>query len=121
MIYANDPPKPVKALMGIAAVMTILLTGVTLGVLTDADPVTPISSSEAGEPRTSPDQDDGLTRPVLRLDDANRRAMNRGAMAPCSPHGQQDANADAEPCSSQPMQIDKRKMLVLLALWRILS
>lgn len=121
MIDVHEPPQPVKALMVIAAVMSILLTGVTLGVLTDEAPITLISSSKADEPRTSPDQDDGLKRPVLRLDNTDRRATNRGAIAPCSTRRQQDANTDTEPCNSQPMQIDKQKLLVLITLWRIIS
>ena len=121
MIDAHEPPQPVKALMVIAAAMAILITGVTLGVLTDAAPTTLISSSKADEPRTSPDQDDGLKRPILRLDDTDRRATNRGSITPCSTSRQQDANIDTEPCSSQPMQIDKQKLLVLIALWRVIS
>lgn len=121
MIYANDPPPSVKALMGIAAVMVILLTGVTLGVLSEADSLAPISPSAASEPR-SVQEEDGVARPVLRLEDANRRALNQDALAPCRQRMQQDAaEAGAETCSPQPMQIDKQKLLVLLALWRIMS
>lgn len=120
MIYANDPPPSVKALMGIAAVMVILLTGVTLGVLSDADSLAPISPSAASEPRNV-QEEDGVSRPVLRLEDANRRALNQDALAPCRQRMEQDAEASAETCSPQPMQIDKQKLLVLLALWRIMS
>lgn len=127
MSYSTEPPKPVKVLIGIAAVMTILLSGVTLGVLSEASPVTPAPDSEAGEPRISQEQqEEGLTRPVLHLDGADRREANRGAMKPCqqaepAPGGQQEANAASEPCGPQPMQIDSQKLLVLIALWRFMS
>lgn len=127
MSYSTEPPKPVKVLIGIAAVMAILLSGVTLGVLSEENPLTPIPDSEAGEPRISQEQqEEGLTRPVLHLDGADRREANRSAMGPCrqakpAPGGQQEADAASEPCSPQPMQIDTQKLLVLIALWRYMS
>lgn len=126
MNYSTEPPKPVKVLIGIAAVMAILLSGVTLGVLSDENPVTRIPDREAGEPRVSQEQqEEGLTRPVMHLDGADRREANRSTMGPCQQGkpapGEQEADAASEPCSPQPMQIDTQKLLVLIALWRFMS
>lgn len=127
MSYSTEPPRPVKVLIGIAAVMTILLSGVTLGVLSEANTVTPIPDSEAGEPSISQEQqEEGLTRPVLHPEGTDRREANSGAMGSCrqakpAPDGSQEADAASEPCNPQPMQIDTQKLLVLIALWRFMS
>lgn len=125
MNHSTELPKLVKVLIGITAVMATLLSGVTLGVLSDADTITPVSSSASGEPSASQEQEEGFTRPILHLDSANRREANRSATKPCSqtspaPGGQPDADA-TEHCSPQLMQIDKQKLLVLMTLWRLKS
>ncbi|HUX63187.1 hypothetical protein [Sulfuricella sp.] len=124
MNHPTEPPQLVKMMIGITVVMVILLTGVTLGVLADADTIIPISGSASGEPSASQVQEKDYTRPVLHLDSTDRLETNRGATKSCSqaspaPGGQPDA--DAKQCSPQPLRIDKQKLLVLLALWRFKS
>ena len=53
MNHPTEPPHLVKMLIGITAVMVILLTGVTLGVLADAVTITPIAGAhrESQAPR----------------------------------------------------------------------
>lgn len=124
MNHPTEPPQLVKVLIGITAVMAILLSGLTLGVLSDADTITPISGNASGKPSASQEQEEGYTRPVLHLDSANRREANRGATKLCpqaSPALGGQPDTDAERCRPQPMQIDKQKLLVLLALWRFKS
>lgn len=126
MNHPTEPPQLLKVLIGITAVMAILLSGVTLGVLSDADRITPISSNALGEPIASQEQEEGYTRPVLHLDRANRREANRGTAKPCSQAksaagDQPDTDAATERCSPQPMQIDQQKLFFLLALWRFKS
>jgi hypothetical protein len=126
MNHLTEPPQLVKVLIGITAVMAILLSGVTLGVLSNADTIPPISGNASGESSSSQEQKEGYTRPVLHLDSTDRREANLGATKPCQqaclvPCGQPDADAVTELCSPQPMQIDKQKLFVLLALWRLTS
>lgn len=125
MNHPTEPRQLVKVLIGITAVTAILLSGVTLGVLSDADTITSFSGNASGELSASREQKDDYTRPVLHLDSANRREANRGATKSCPqaipiPVGQPDADAVTERCSPQPMQIDNQKLLVLLALWRFM-
>lgn len=124
MNHPTEPPQLVKILTGITAIMIILLTGVTLGVLAGADTITPIPGGASGEPSASQEQMENYTRPVLHLDSTDRLEANRGATKSCSqtestPGGHPEA--DAEQCSPQPLRIDKQKLLVLLALWRFKS
>lgn len=126
MNHPTEPSQLVKVLIGITAVMAILLSGVTLGVLSNTDAITPISGNASGESSATREPKEGYTRPVLHLDSANRREANRGATTLCQqarlvPGGQPDADAGTEPCSPQPMQIDNQKLFVLLALWRLRS
>lgn len=121
MIYANDPPKLVKALMGIAAVMITLLSGVVLGVLSNSYMTPPIPANEASASHAPQEHEDGLSRPVMRMDSANQRGTNHDELAPCSQRMQQDAENSQATCSSQPLPIDKQKPLVLIALWRYIS
>jgi hypothetical protein len=124
MNHPTEPPHLVKILIGITAIMLILLTGVTLGVLTEADTITHISGSASGEPRASQEQE-SYTRPVLHLDSTDRFESNRGSTKSCSqvsPAPGSKPDADTDQCSSpQPLRIDKQKLLVLLALWRFKS
>lgn len=123
MDHPTEPPHLVKMLIGITAVMVILLAGVTLGVLTEADTITPISGSAS--PSVSQEQEESYTRPVLHLDSTDRLESNRGSTKSCSQASPAPGNkpdADTEQCSSrQPLRIDKQKLLVLLALWRFRS
>lgn len=125
MNHPTEPPHLVKMLIGITAVMVILLTGVTLGVLTEVDTITPISGNASGEPSASQEQEESYTRPVLHLDSTDRLKSNRGSTKSCSqasPAPGSKPDADTEQCSSrQPLRIDKQKLLVLLALWRFKS
>lgn len=125
MNHPTEPPHLVKMLIGVTAVMVILLTGVTLGVLTEADTITSISGSAS--PSVSQEQEESYTRPVLHLDSTDRLKSNRGSTKSCSqaspaPGSKPDADTDTEQCSRrQPLRIDKQKLLVLLAIWRFKS
>lgn len=128
MNHPIEPPRPAKVLIGIAAVMAILLSGVTLGVLSDAETMMPVSGNASGEPAASQEQEEGYTRPILQQhpDGANGREASHGVAEPCpqagpAPDGRQDADAATGQCGPQPMQIDRQKLLVLLALWKLRS
>lgn len=126
MNHPYEPPQLVKVLIGISAVMTILLTGVTLGLLSDTDSNTSISTSVPGESGDSQEPEEGITRPILNLDNANRPEANRGASKPCpqdspAPGGQPDTGATSGECTPQPAQTVRQKLLVLLTLWKLRS
>lgn len=125
MNHPIEPPRPARVLIGIAAVMAILLSGVTLGVLSDEETMMPVSGDAPAAPVASQEQEDGYARPImqLHLDGANGREASHGAAERCpqaGPDGRRDADAAGQ-CDPQPMRIDRQKLLVLLALWKLKS
>ena len=119
MNHPTEPSQRIKVLFGIAAVMSILLSGVTLGVLPDGDAIVPISSNASDAPSALQEKQKGYARLALYQDGATRRGANKPCpQASPAPGGQMDADSITEQCGPHPMQIEKQKLIVLLALWR---
>lgn len=115
MNFPTEPPQLVKVLTGVAAIITILLSGVTLGVLTGTGSIDPIQHSVASMRPLDPQPgEDGLIQPVLRLGASKREAP--GTMTACRTREGVDFSPDAR-CQN-PVNPDMKKLLVLLALWR---
>lgn len=117
MNFSTEPPQLVKVLTGVAAIMTILLSGVTLGVLSSTDPNDPIQHNAASiRPLDSQPDEDGLTHPVLHL---GTRASKREALSTTTPcRTREDVDSSPDACRQNPINPDIKKLLVLLALWR---
>lgn len=117
MNFSTEPPQLVKVLTGVAAIMTILLSGVTLGVLTNTDSITPIQRNVASiRPLDSQPDEDGLTYPVLHLDTSTSKREAPSTTTPYRTRGDVDSSPDA--WRQNPINPDIKKLLVLLALWR---
>ncbi len=113
MNQTSESSKLAKALMDIAVVMGTLLAGVVLAILTDTDSIPLISRSEARiqETANAPEE-----RPARLAAEAARREAYHDAMAAC----QARRNADPAPDVCRQSDQHKQKLLVLLALWRVL-
>lgn len=94
--------------------MGTLLTGTLLAVLTDTDSIPLISRSEARIQETA-NAPDG--RAARKTADATRRETYRDTMATCQ---QARKNSDPVPDACRQSDQDRQKLLVLLALWRVL-
>lgn len=117
MNYSTEPSQLVKVLVGVAAIMTILLSGVILGVLSSTDSITPIHRSVASiRPLDSQPDEDGLIHPVLPMDTRASKREALSTISPCQTRGAADSAPKA--CRQNPINPDINKLLVLLALWR---
>lgn len=126
MDHTTEPPLAVRVLTVIAAGFVILLSGVTLGLYTNADSsiADSVAAPRSESREAAASREEGLVRPVLTMnhDTRNRARNHRYVAAPCqadTPSGGQTDHAP-EPCSSMS-EIDKQKLLVLIALWRLQS
>lgn len=118
MNFLIEPPQlVVKVLTGVAAIMAILLSGVTLGVLPSADSITPIHRSVARiQPLDSQPDEEGLTHPVLHLNTSASKREALSTTTPCRTRG--DVDSSSEAWRQSPINLDRQRLLVLLALWR---
>jgi hypothetical protein len=88
-----------------------MLTGLALGVLVDADSIPLISRSEASIPETAPPPDDRQAR------QASGAESRRNLLATCQ--GRKNIDPVPDVCRQNSDQ-GKQKLLVMLALWRVL-
>jgi len=126
MNHATKPPLAARVLTVIAAGFAILLAGVALGLYTNMDSsiADSIAAPRSESHEDAAAQEEGLARPVLAMNyDTRISARNRSyIVASCqagTPSGGQSDHAPGPGCSMP--DIDKQKLLVLIALWRLQS
>lgn len=114
MKQATKPQKRVRTRAGrMAAIAGTMLAGLILAILTDTDSIPLISRSEANIPETASAPEE---RPARLAAEAARREAHHNIMAAC----QARRNADPAPDVCRPSDQHRQKLLVLLALWRVI-
>lgn len=108
----SEPSKPARILTGIAIFMTILLTGVSLGVLSDSN------FSSWFVPRSQAQVKPGnVEQPQPPPAETIRHSPYYSLLAACN--ARKGTDPLPESCSQNNDQ-DKQKLIALLALWRIM-